>query len=77
MFTKGVLIGDFSLKRNPRRGSTTEEENKNVDTAAIELINIFRKREAARGKGAGPSMLKLYTHVFRDVVDSLPFSQSH
>ena len=39
LFTTGVFIGDFSLRRSPRSGATTEAENKNVNTAAIELIN--------------------------------------
>ena len=41
LFTTGVFIGDFSLRRNPSRGATMETENKNVGTAAIELINIW------------------------------------
>ena len=39
LFTTGVFIGDFSLRRIPRRGATTEAENNNVDTADIKLIN--------------------------------------
>ena len=35
LFTTGVFIGDFSLRRSPRNGSTTEAENKNMYTAAI------------------------------------------
>ena len=53
LFTTGVFIGDFSLIRNPRRGATTETDNNSVETAAIELINIWRKREASRGTEAG------------------------
>ena len=30
LFTTGVLIGDFSLRRIPRCGATTEAENNNV-----------------------------------------------
>ena len=48
-FTTGFFIGDFSPRRSPRHGATTEAENKNVDTAAIKLINQCRKREAAIG----------------------------
>ena len=39
LFTTRVLIGDFSLRRSPRRGATTEAENNNVDTTSIELNN--------------------------------------
>ena len=53
LFTIGLFIVDFSLIRNPRLRSITEEENNNVDTVAIELINCWRKREAARGIEAG------------------------
>ena len=53
LFTAGVFIGGFSLRRSPRRGSTTEAENKNMDTADIEIINPWRKREAERGIESG------------------------
>ena len=39
LFTTGVFIGDFSLRRIPRHGENTEAENNNVDTADIKLIN--------------------------------------
>ena len=44
-----IFIGDFSLRISPRRGETTEAENKNVDTTDIELLNLWRKSEAERG----------------------------
>ena len=47
-FTTGVFIGNFSLRRSLRSGATTEAENKNVDTADIELINRCRKRGRSR-----------------------------
>ena len=56
LFTTVVLIGDFRLIRIPRRGATTEVEKKNVDTAAIKIINQWSKREVARGVKAGLSM---------------------
>ena len=77
LFTTGFFIGDFSLRRSPRRGATTEAENNNVDTASIEIINRWRKREAARGTEAVISMRQVYTQVSRDVVASLLLSQSH
>ena len=49
LFVTGFFIGEFSLRISPRRGSTTKAENKNVDSAAIEIINLWRKSEAARG----------------------------
>ena len=68
-----ALIGRPSSKSG--RGATTEAENKNVDTADIELINRCRKREATRGTEAGLSMRQVYTQVSRAVVESLRFSQ--
>ena len=77
LFTTGVFIGDFSLRRNPRRDATTEADNNNVDTAAIKLINRSRKRDASRGTEAGLSMRQVYTQVSRSIVASLHFSQNH
>ena len=77
MFTTGVFIGYLSLIISLRRGATTEAENTNVDTAAIKLINRWRKRESARRIEAGLSMRQVYTQVYRAVVASLRFSQSH
>ena len=45
LFTTGLSIEDFSLRRIPRRGATTEEGNNNGETVAIKLINWCRKRE--------------------------------
>ena len=39
LFTTGVFVGDFILRIIPRRGSTAEAENKNVDTASIKINN--------------------------------------
>ena len=77
LFTTGVFIGDFSLRRSPRRGATTEAKNNKVYTAAIKLINRCRKREATRGTEAGLSMRQVYTQVSRAVLASLHLSKSH
>ena len=77
LFNTGVFIGNLSLRISPRRGATTEAENKNVDTASIELNNRWRKREAEQGIEAGLSMQQVYTQVYRAVVASLCVSQSH
>ena len=42
-FTTGFFIGEFGIRRSPRRGETTEADNNNVDTAAIELLNQWTK----------------------------------
>ena len=77
LFTTGVFIGDYSLRRRPRCGATTEADNNNVDTAAIQLINQWRKREEARGIEARISMCHVYTQVSKAVVVYLCFSQNH
>ena len=77
LFSGLVAIEDFSLRRSLRRGATTEAENNNVDTVAIELTNRWRRKEAARGSEAGLSMRQVYTQVSRAVVAALRFSQSH
>ena len=77
LFTTGVSIGDFSIRRIPRRGATTEAENNNIYTATIKLINPWRKREAVRGTEAGLSMRQVDTQVSRAVVDYLCLSHGH
>ncbi len=77
LFPNSVAIEDYSLRRSLRRGATTESENNNVDTVAIELINRWRKKEAAKGAEAGLSMRQVYTQANRAVVAALRFSQSH
>ncbi len=43
-----VETGDFSLWRSPRRGAVLETTNQDVAEKVIELINRWRKKEAAR-----------------------------
>ena len=61
LFTTGVFIGDFVPRRIPWSGSATEEENNNVETAVIEVINMRRKKEEARGTEAGLYIRQVYT----------------
>ena len=69
-FTNTIKIEDFSLRRSPRRGSTTHASNNMVDPVAIELINRWRKMEAARGALPGLAMRQVYTQL-SGVLDSL------
>ena len=39
LFTTGFFIGNFSIRKSLRRGETMDTENKNMDTAAIKIIN--------------------------------------
>ena len=61
--TTGLSIGDFSLRKIPRRGETTDAENNNMDTVDIELINQWGKREAEIGKEAGILMWQVFMQM--------------
>ncbi len=63
ILSASVLTNDFSLWRSPRRGAVLETTNNNVDVKVIELINRWRKKEAARGSEAGLPMRQVYTQV--------------
>ena len=58
-----VETTDFSLWRSLRRGAVLETTNHRVDVQVIELINRWRKKEAARGSEAGLPMRQVYTQV--------------
>ena len=77
LFSKSVALQYYSLRRSLRRGATTEAENNNVDPVTIELVNRWRKKEAAKGAEAGLTMRQVYTQVSRAVKAALRFSQSH
>jgi len=69
-------IDDYSLRRSGRRGATTEATNRDVDPKTIELINRWRKKEAARGTEPGLPMRQVYTEVSKSLEALLRFSQS-
>jgi hypothetical protein len=54
---------NFSLWRSLHRGAVLETTNNNVDVQVVELINRWRKKEAARGSEAGLPMRQVYTQV--------------
>jgi hypothetical protein len=68
-------IQDFGLWRSGRRGATTEATHNLVDEKIIELINRWRKREAAKGTEAGLPMRQVYTQVSNLLGTVLQFSQ--
>ena len=68
-------IQDFGLWRSCRRGATTEATHNLVDDMIIELINRWRKREAAKGTEAGLPMRQVYTQVSNLLDTMLQFSQ--
>ena len=77
LFPKGVDVHDFSLRRSPRRGSTTSATNNKVHPLAIELMNRWRTREKARGTEPGLSMRQVYTQVRNTINATLEYSLSH
>ena len=76
LFPAGVEIGDYSLRRSLRRGSTTEAQNNKVPSTTIDLINRWRRREAAKGAEPGLPMRQVYTHASSALVGFLAYSQS-
>ena len=49
---------DFSLWRSPWQGAVLETTNHGVDAKVIELVNCWRKKEAAKGSEPGLSIAK-------------------
>ena len=75
-FSKKIEAEDFNLRRSMRRGSTTQATNNKVPAPTIELVNRWRKKEAARGAEAGLAMRQVYTQVLSAVDTTLRYSQS-
>ena len=68
---------DYSLRRSLRTGSTTEATtNKNAPVASIDLVNRWRKREAAKGAAPGLAMREVYTDALAAIETTLRYSQS-
>lgn len=68
---------DYSLHRSLRTGSTTEATtNKNAPVASIDLVNRWRKREAAKGAAPGLAMREVYTDALAAIETTLRYSQS-
>ncbi len=68
-----VETGDFSLWRPPRRGAVLETMNQDVVEKVIELVNRWRKKEAAKGSKAGLPMWQVYTQVKSTLPTMLKF----
>lgn len=71
-----VETGDFSLWRLPRQGAVLETTNQDVSEKVIELINRWRKKEAAKGSEAGLPMRQVYTQVRSSLPTMLKFSKA-
>ena len=63
LLLEAVETEDFSLWRSPRRGAVLETTNQDVSEKVIELINRWRKNEAAKGSEAGLAMRQVYTQT--------------
>jgi hypothetical protein len=71
-----VETGDLSLWRSPRRGAVLETLNQDVAEKVIELVNRWRKNEAARGSEAGLPMRQVYTQVRSTLTTILKYSKA-
>ncbi len=60
-----VETGDFSLWRSPRRGAVLETTNQDVAEKIIELINRWRKKEAAGMVQANVGQKHLKRNILR------------
>ena len=75
-FSSKVEIEDYNLRRSLRRGSTTQAHNNKTPVATIELVNRWRKREAARGAEPGLEMRQVYTQALTAVDATLEYSRN-
>lgn len=71
-----VGVNDFSLRRSLRRGAVLETTNQDVSEKVIELINRWRKMEAAKGSLPGLPMRQVYTQVRSTVPVMLLYSKA-
>ncbi len=71
-----VETGDFSLWRSPRRGAVFETTNQDIAEKVIELVNHWRKKEAAKGSEVGLTMRQVYTQVKSTLPTMLKFSKA-
>ena len=76
LLQSSVKTTDFSLWRSLHRGVVLETTNHNVDIKVIELINQWRKKEAARGSEAGLPMRQVYTQVRSTLPSMKEFSRA-
>ena len=67
-------LHDFSLWRSLRWGALLETTNQGVDPMVIELINQWRKKEAAKGLEAGLPMRQVYTQVQDTIPKMIQYS---
>ena len=62
LFSKGVSLGLFSLRRSMRRGAILATTGR-VSEVVINLMNRWRKKEGAKGAAPGLSMHQTYVQM--------------
>mmetsp|Transcript_12348 Transcript_12348/g.17595 ORF Transcript_12348/g.17595 Transcript_12348/m.17595 type:complete len:156 (-) Transcript_12348:2255-2722(-) len=65
---------DYSIHRSICRGSTTEAQNANIPKEVIEANNRWRKRERARDRTPGMSMMERYSEARASVLTLVRYS---
>jgi hypothetical protein len=71
-----VETTNFSLWHSLCRGMVLETTNHKVDVQVIELINRWRKKEAAQGSEAGLPMRQVYTQMWSALPTMKEFSRA-
>ena len=62
LFSKGIEMGLFSLRRSMRRGAILATVDR-VSEVIIQLMNRWRKKEGAKGAAPGLSMHPTYLQL--------------
>lgn len=76
VFSSKLEVENFNLRRSLRRGSTTQSHNNKTPAETIEMVNRWRKKEAARGAEPGLGMRQVYTQALTAVDATLEYSRN-
>ncbi len=76
VFSSKLEVEDFNLRRSLRRGCTTQSHNNKTPAETIEMVNRWRKKEAARGAEPGLGMRQVYTQALTAVDATLEYSRN-
>lgn len=66
---------EYSMRRSPRRGSTTEAQNRKIPIDIVEINNRWKKYIRARGVLPSMSMIERYTDAKASVESLVQFSE--
>ncbi len=67
---------DFSLWRSPRRSAVLETTQRGVDSKVMELVNMWRSEEGAKGSVPNLPMRQVYTEVRSTLPTMLKYSRA-